>query len=273
MDGFISMENNELVLSIQNDESRTGFSDLLGKYKYLIYKSVNYCFKDGHSIGNAQKVDAIAIGEAALFDAVLKYKPEEGPFACFAEKTIRGRVKNYINKNKSIIINYSTQRRINELKNVYKELEEGFSEEPLTKQNDKFPNDDTLIDALKKKYPKTPWDKCFVETKLAANSREVSIYQPIVDKEGHSCDLIDTIPAETSTPEDLSEIKEKQNKIKQIYITGTTKFINSTDMRDKTKYILIQYYTYDNDKSVIAKQLNNSTFAHRNSQFTLEIRG
>ncbi|MBI5749140.1 MAG: hypothetical protein HZA00_08440 [Nitrospinae bacterium] len=258
---FNSLSDEELVELIRENKP-LAFHELMRRYKDAIYSIAGAFFTGKQNIGWASKVEAIKEGETGLSMVVLNYNPEkEVFFENYAKVTIRGYILNYINKNKSMVISPTIQKKVNMVIKVASELKSSIDyneDESLVDfiQNNK----DSIIEILHKKDSEVIWDGFWDECLLILNIYESSLDQTKEDENGKEITLHEVIPSKNPSPLEDIEHKEAHGIFKDIYKRGMYKIINqySQDTRSAIqKKILERYYIYGEEEESLITSLND----------------
>ncbi|GBE36788.1 RNA polymerase factor sigma-70 [bacterium BMS3Bbin07] len=114
-----TLNDEELVALVKDEDSAEAFDELLKRYRPVIYSIAGRIFYSEH-IQHATKYEAILEGESSLGLAIINYDRSEGKFKGYAVKCIKGAVINYINGNKSLIKPLALQRRLLKVKSAIK---------------------------------------------------------------------------------------------------------------------------------------------------------
>ncbi|NOZ25740.1 MAG: hypothetical protein GXO94_06605 [Nitrospirae bacterium] len=110
-----TINDEELVALVKDEDSQEAFEELLGRYRPIIYSIAGRIFYAG-DIQHATKLDAIDEGVSALGLAIMNYDRSEGRFKRYAVKCIQGAIMNYVNGNRSIVKPLALQRRLQKVR-------------------------------------------------------------------------------------------------------------------------------------------------------------
>lgn len=271
MKNYNELSDEQLAWLIKKENSSEAFVVLENKYIGTIYSIIRRHFK-ACAIGHAYLLDAECHAKIALYNAARNYDSKKGTkFSSYAYNCINGEIKNYINKNKSSVLELAMQRRLNMVKKVVTK-----SKELGLFQKDKEISDiirdhrEQLINLLSSKYPKENWGKFIDETSTISILSEISMDETKGESNKTIHDMVsnDIKKKHILSPQQLLEnklknkgadgillLKEKRDLFKRIYFHWMNKmvllFCENSRSRSLVYYCLKNYYINFEDESII----------------------